>query len=350
AQKKLYNAREAFVLQEDMPEEISSNAEAIVKELDDKGLEYIERSKARRSSILHVARFIGAWKNSSHSSTRILSKEAKSIKLSIISLYPESVAGTLNDSYANIFMSATLTPLRMYKELFGLGDAVVKQYGTSFPMSNKLIFIDDSVTTKYESRTISEYKKIAQKVSEIKRAIPGNIAVFCPSFEMLNSIMRYISDESVYVQRRSMGSVELEGVLEKFNRSSNSILFGVMGGSMSEGIDYKDNVLKGIIIVGVPLSKPSLEISARIEYYNRKFNGRGMEYAYIAPAVIKGIQAAGRAIRSETDKAVIIFMDRRYKWRIYSPAINNDRIKESSDYIGAIRDFWARDQTIVKPK
>jgi DNA excision repair protein ERCC-2 len=350
ALKKLYNIREAFVSQEDMPEEINGNVDSISKALNEQGLEYIEKSKAKRSSILHVARFIEAWKNSDESFVRIISKEAKNIRLSIISLYPESIASTFNEAYANIFMSATLTPLSMYKELFGLKDAAAKQYGASFPVSNKLVFIDDSITTKYESRSIQEYKKIAQRISEIKKVIPGNIAVFYPSFELLNNVVRYMNNESIYIQRRSMGSIELESTLESFKKSSDSMLFGVMGGSMSEGVDYKGNVLKGIVIVGVPLAKPSLEINARIEYYNKRFNGKGVEYAYITPAVIKGVQAAGRAIRSETDKAVIVFMDKRYRWRIYNPVMGSDTIKESSNYINAIRDFWSKAQISVRPK
>ncbi len=350
AKSKLANIDEAFVEKEDMPLEIRENTGEIEKVLMEKGLEYIEKTKAKHTSLMHIAKFLELWGYSGESFVRIISKSGKRIVLSMVSLYPENIVKVFNEAHANIFMSATLNPLSMYKELFNLTDADAKQYGAPFPKSNKAIFIDGSITTKYESRSILEYKKIAQRISEIKASIPGNIAVFFPSFDVLNSTMRYLSNASVFVQRRSMGSIETERVLEDFRKSSDSMLLGVMGGSLSEGIDYPGNLLKGIVIVGVPLSKPSLETRARINYYDKRFNGKGLEYAYIAPAVVKGIQAAGRAIRSETDKAVIVFMDKRYKWRAYYNTIQGADVYSGDDYISKIREFWSRAQISVMPK
>ncbi|MCL4363505.1 DNA repair helicase, partial [Candidatus Marsarchaeota archaeon] len=114
-----------------------------------------------------------------------------------------------------------------------------------------------------------------------------------------------------------------------------------MGGSLSEGIDYENNSIKGIVIVGIPLTKPDLELSARIEYINRRFSGKGSEYTYTIPAIIRAIQAAGRAVRSENDKAVIVLMDRRYKWSMYKSIVSNSiPISEPIDYIGEIKRFW----------
>ncbi|MGC8652059.1 MAG: ATP-dependent DNA helicase [Candidatus Micrarchaeia archaeon] len=347
---KLSRQGEAFAEKGDMPKEIMENAEEIEKTLLEQGLEYIEKAKAKRSSLLHLARFINVWKNADESFVRIISRSGRGAKLSVLSLYPESIVSTFKEAHANVFMSATLAPIGMYKELFGLADADAKQYGSAFPPSNKAIFIDDSITTKYESRSVQEYKKIAQRLAEIKEAIPGNMAVFFPSFDVLNSTMRYMRDASIYVQRRSMSNVEAERMLEEFKKSSDSMLLGVMGGSLSEGIDYPNNVLKGVVMVGVPLSKPSLEVNARIGYYDKKFRGKGLEYAYITPAVVKGIQAAGRAVRSETDRAVLVFMDKRYRWRIYYPAMQNAYVYAGRDYISKIKEFWLRAHMSAAPK
>ena len=53
-----------------------------------------------------------------------------------------------------------------------------------------------------------------------------------------------------------------------------------------------------------------------IEYYDAKF-GKGRDYGYIYPAILRTLQNAGRCIRSETDKGVIVFLDERYTWRDY---------------------------------
>ncbi|MGC9190324.1 MAG: ATP-dependent DNA helicase [Candidatus Micrarchaeia archaeon] len=352
AERKLNNAKESFLQKDDLAE-ITNNAEAAIKQLEEAGIEYIEKTKAKRSYLLHIARFIESWISSDESFARIISKSNKAIKVSLVSLYPESAPQIFEEAYANVFMSATLTPLRMYQQFFGISNSVIKQYGTPFPSSNRLVCIDDSVTTKYKSRSIEEYKRIAERISKVKSAIPGRIAVFFPSFEVLNSTLRYMKGVEVHIQHPSMSSAEIETLLSSFKKSSDSMLFGVLGGSLSEGVDYPKNMLKGVIIVGVPLPKPDLEITAKINYYDKKFGGKGVEYAYVTPAVIKGIQAAGRAIRSEKDKATIIFMDKRYRWSTYYPSMQG-LIASGSDYISKIREFWSVDQStsysIDKPK
>ena len=55
----------------------------------------------------------------------------------------------------------------------------------------------------------------------------------------------------------------------------------------------------------------------------RKFS-KGWDYAYIFPAMRKTIQAAGRCIRSETDKGIIVFLDERYSWNNYYKCFPTD--------------------------
>jgi DNA excision repair protein ERCC-2 len=140
-----------------------------------------------------------------------------------------------------------------------------------------------------------------------------------------------------------MKNIEIDELLKKLSAAKNAILFGVMGGSLSEGVDYKNNLIKGIIIVGIPLAKPSLELKARIDYLDNKFDGKGDNYAYKIPAMIRVIQATGRAIRNEKDKAIIVFMDKRYTWKIYHSMIKD--IVSASKLVNnkEIGEFWIND-------
>ena len=89
----------------------------------------------------------------------------------------------------------------------------------------------------------------------------------------------------------------------------------------------------------MPLTKPNLETKELISYYNNKF-GKGVEYGYIMPAITKVMQNAGRCIRSETDKGVVVFLDKRYTWPIYNKYFPNDwDIKVSQDYVNEIVEF-----------
>ncbi|MGC9310842.1 MAG: helicase C-terminal domain-containing protein, partial [Candidatus Aenigmatarchaeota archaeon] len=107
-------------------------------------------------------------------------------------------------------------------------------------------------------------------------------------------------------------------LLSRFIRSEGGLLLGVQGGSFDQGIDYPNNSLKGVIIAGISLARPDLETKSLIERYDREY-GKGMEYGYIYPAVQKAIQASGRAIRTEKDKAAIIYLDERFTWSNYRP-------------------------------
>ena len=89
-----------------------------------------------------------------------------------------------------------------------------------------------------------------------------------------------------------------------------------MGGSFSEGVDLPGDLLNGVIAVGVPLGKPDLQTKEMIGYFDKKFS-RGWEYGYLYPAMSKCFQSAGRCIRSEKDKGVVIFLDERFAWQNY---------------------------------
>ena len=65
------------------------------------------------------------------------------------------------------------------------------------------------------------------------------------------------------------------------------------------------------IIVGIPYPSPSVRQDALQHYFDVCFHGKGWEYAVESPALRKILQAAGRVIRSETDKGMVIIADGR---------------------------------------
>lgn len=100
-------------------------------------------------------------------------------------------------------------------------------------------------------------------------------------------------------------------------------MMAVQAGSFSEGLDYADNLLDAVIIVGLPLERPNLETQALIDYYDFKFE-RGWDFGYIYPAMNRALQAAGRCIRSETDRGAVILLDERFMWGNYRKCFPSD--------------------------
>lgn len=351
AEKRIKNKKEAFAEIGDFPKDMSNNIESIVSDLEKAGMKFSEEKKARNSAILHIARFLSLWFEEDESIARIITIENGIPKLMISSLYPQKSIHVFAEAKANIFMSATLVPLNMYEEIFGIDRAELKNYQSPFPKANRLAFVDESVTTKYNKRSNEMYKRIADNIARLKGTFAGNMAVFLPSFEMIKNIQRNMPVGTIlYVQREGMKSAAIEGLLNDFKNSTNSIIFGVNGGSLGEGIDYANNLIKCIVIVGIPLGKPDLETNARIEYFNTKFEGKGIDYAYVIPALMRSIQAAGRAIRSEKDRAAIIFMDERYAWNSYYSIINSMvKISSAANYLHEVRKFFSG-TTVLTPQ
>ncbi|CAG0944895.1 hypothetical protein ANRL1_02010 [Anaerolineae bacterium] len=76
-------------------------------------------------------------------------------------------------------------------------------------------------------------------------------------------------------------------------------------------------------MVGPPLPNYDLEREEMREYYQRRY-GAGFAYAYTIPSMAKAVQAAGRVIRSETDRGLIILMDSRFTESSYSQSMPTD--------------------------
>jgi DNA excision repair protein ERCC-2 len=309
--------------------------------------------KQQRSSFLgSVAAFLNGWQGPDKGFSRILSrtpyKDKENILLSYRCLDP-SLSSTVvfEHSYAAILMSGTLTPTAMYADLLGFPKSrtVQKEFGNPFPKKNKLTLIVPETTTKFTQRDESQFREIARICNSITSTIDGNSAIFFPSYILMDEINRHFSELSKKHIVKEIPGLSKEGkydLLETFKEESKnkgSVLLGVATGSFGEGVDFPNNLLKCVIVVGIPLQKPDLETTQLIEYYDKKF-GNGWDYGYIYPAILKSLQNAGRCIRSETDKGVIVFLDKRYAWPGYKKCFPDSEIIVTQNYLERIKEFF----------
>ena len=143
------------------------------------------------------------------------------------------------------------------------------------------------------------------------------------------------------IEKQNLSKEEKEKILDEFkkNKDKGSVLLAVSTGNFGEGIDLPGDFLKGVVIVGLPLSKPDLETQELIKYYDNKF-GKGWDYGYLVPAMNKCLQSAGRCIRSETDRGVIVFLDERFAWPNYNRFFPKGEVEVSTDYLEKIDGFF----------
>jgi len=112
-------------------------------------------------------------------------------------------------------------------------------------------------------------------------------------------------------------------------------LFSVMGGRISEGMDFPAEQLEIVLIVGIPYPKPTARQRGLQRYYELKFR-KGWEYAVEAPTARKLLQSIGRLIRDENDKGVAIILDRRasrFKKYIRDLEESKDPIKDVENFL-----------------
>lgn len=325
-EEEKYIEKEEFVKRVEEIEEYDS----FIEELEVAAIEV--RESRKKSYLGSLARFLDLWIGEDVGYARILRKEKKNDKTKIILRYVclDSMIISkeiFDNAHSAILMSGTLSPMSMYKNVLGLDDRTIcNKYKSCFPNENKLNLIIPDVTTQYTRRTEENYKQIADYIIKISSALNGNLAVFFPSYEVRDDILRMIRDQinkEIFVEKQDMTKEEKTKFFEEFMRRKNAILLGTQSGSFAEGVDFFGGVLKCVIVVGLALSKPDLETKALIDYYDYKF-GKGWKYGYIYPAVNRALQSAGRCIRSERDRAVVIFMDKRFLWKNYRVAFPVD--------------------------
>ena len=308
------------------------------------------RELKKKSSAGVVAHFLLNWTGPDEAFTRILKKGFTKKGKPFISIHyacldPALLLKPLAEESKNIIaMSGTLSPLDLYQTLFGFKTETVS-YASPFPKKNKLNLIVPDTTTKYTLREKAMFQRIADHCATIVNTIPGNTAIFFPSYQLRDHVYEYFQHKckkTSFLEVPHLTKQEKTEMIESFKHYKNTgaVLLGASAGSFGEGLDLKENILKCVIVVGLPLSKPDLQTQELIKYYDHKF-GKGWDYGYILPALIKCFQNAGRAIRSATDKGVIIYLDERFLWDTYFKAFPKDEyLRITKEPLENIKEFF----------
>lgn len=227
---------------------------------------------------------------------------------------------------AAVFFSATLTPLYYYKSLLGGdGSGEVLEVDSPFETEQLSVSIMDKISTRFSERedTLPAVCRVIAATISAKR---GNYMIFSPSFAYSEALAKAFSAKypklRILSQRRNMSAREKEEFLREFSNDDKSYLVGfcVMGGIYAEGIDLAGDSLIGAIVVGVGMPGLSYEREAICAYYDEKYE-EGKQFAYIYPGMNRVLQAAGRVIRREDDKGVIVLVDDRFDDPIYKKII-----------------------------
>ena len=243
-------------------------------------------------------------------------------------------------------MSGFLSPPKVYRDLTLYESHGVHQveFDSPFPSKNRLILVAKNVSSEFKRRTNKMLGNWKEYIEAISDANKGNMAVFFTSYGLMHKVLPLIRvDRKLIVEKQRMKRYRM---IEQLAKADHNVMFGVMGGKFSEGIDYPNNTLKCVVAVGLPYATWDIYQKSLIDYCEQQFPDNGRTYAYSAPAVLRLIQTCGRVHRSASDRGCIVILDSR----VAQPNIKQQlpgyfqkemrTVKTPQDCAKQIRDFW----------
>lgn len=289
--------------------------------------------KVPRSYMRSAGMFVGAWfASDAESHAKLVAtpdpwqERKRRPLLELYCLDPSLASSPLLDCAATVHMSGTLAPLEAYRDQLGLPpDTELLCVPCPYPPENRLVIYSPNVTSRHETLRVDPTmeRRLYEEAASVLRAVDRNTMVFFPSFRALAAFASWSGPlferhRMTFIEEPGMDQEELMAMLARFKAKAlpsseprvGRVLLAVIGGRLSEGIDFPDQALEVVLIAGIPYPKPTARTKSLVDFFETKF-GRGWEYAVEVPTTRRLLQAIGRAIRGPTDIGAAVVFDYR---------------------------------------
>ncbi len=278
--------------------------------------------------------------------------EGKDLRVKLFCLDPSrQLAGVMARCRAVVLFSATLSPGEYFHRLLGVHrETGLTQLPSPFPPERLAVVRARHVSTLYRERAATE-GALCDLLGAVLAARPGNYLFYFPSYAYMARVHeRFILNPPegfrLSLQEPEMSEAARHAFIEQFDADSDLpvVGFAVMGGIFAEGIDLVGERLSGAVVIGVGLPGVSLE-QELIRAYFQEREGRGFAFAYRFPGINRVLQAAGRVIRSELDRGVVVLVDTRYGTAAYADLLLAAWRSRTISNTGALQEtlagFWS---------
>lgn len=219
-----------------------------------------------------------------------------------------------NRDQARIFTSATLSienDFSHYLQIMGLGEVDTKCWDSQFDFYNQaVLYVPEGLP---EPRAEEFANDLVEAVLPLLKASRGRAFMLFTSFRVMHAAEQLLESKgfNVLVQ----GSKNKADLLKLFREKDNAVLLGTM--SFWEGVDVQGDDLSCVIIDKLPFESPYEPVmKARLKDIEESGGNPFFEYQ-IPRAVITLRQGAGRLIRSQQDKGVLVICDSRLRGSRY---------------------------------
>jgi len=241
--------------------------------------------------------------------------------LSIAEIFGKQMEG---HPRAWIFTSATLAvknDFGHYLGQMGLPQAETARWDSPFDFgSQAVLYVPQAMP---EPNTPDYAAAVAQAALPAIKASRGRAFVLCTSLRAMRDIHALLKEafarEGLDYPLLLQGESSRSELLESFRKLGNAVLVGSQ--SFWEGVDVRGEALSLVIIDKLPFAPPDDPVlAARIDKMNAEGKNAFMEYQ-LPYAVITLKQGAGRLIRDETDRGVLMICDPRLVGKHYGKRI-----------------------------
>ena len=243
-------------------------------------------------------------------------KDGHDVTVQVLCVDPSGMIDRMiSPAVSSVMFSATLSPMDYFREITGQRHGETLELDSPYERDNLCLIAYDGISTRFTDRKATA-EDCAEIIARCVEAREGNYMVYFPSYDYMKRVARrfrdIMPDCAMILQKPGMSYRERERFIKLFRSRNQAIVgFCVLGGMFSEGIDLSGESLIGSIIVGTGMPQLSAERNIMAAYYDEKTE-RGHEFAYVCPGMNKVLQAAGRVIRSESDRGVVLLIDDRY--------------------------------------
>jgi chromosome transmission fidelity protein 1 len=221
--------------------------------------------------------------------------------------------GTLSpvDLLANQLMSDTALKAR------------VKSYSFDHVVSPKNVLLlslaSGPSNVKYDFKfaarsTFAVQNELLSALANLRRLCPAGVVVFFPSYAYQNDFFKFVQQNNgasrlgplfQQEQKTSSSASVFEAYSEEVAQRKKAMLWSVVGGSLSEGINFSDDLARMVVMVGIPFANPNDVVI--------KERTKRMGANYVNDLAARAVnQSIGRAIRHINDYACIVLLDYRY--------------------------------------
>jgi chromosome transmission fidelity protein 1 len=229
------------------------------------------------------------------------------------------------DRLANFSFGHVIPPSNMFTQAIARG-----------PSAKEFSFTYDN---RGSDAVVVELRLLLERVCSI---VPDGVVVFFPSYDYLAQVVKTwtrLSDgalglrnfKPVFSETRSVGVDDLlTAYTQAVDEGTGAILLAVVGGKLSEGINFSDKLGRAVVAVGLPFPNANgAEWKAKIQHVEQTKHATAMAQGksdrdakdlgvaagrdFYENACMRAVnQCIGRAIRHKNDYAAILLVDSRF--------------------------------------